>query len=943
MPAARDLFKSVALTTILLLTLSIAASAADWKITPLQEPYSYQNVSPEDTTIQFVNITHRDTGQIITKQYLQNHEGRAEWFYTGSFVDKNGSLNYMGKGAWYTKTSIGKASGSFRFEAQRGDPIDQETNVTRAITASNISLKILTDMSQPYLPGKDDAKIEVNVTNTSSGEFLPNAQLEAVITNATYASVQSFPNDPSNQKYELYSLKIPDGIGKKYALHVKAVNGSNKATVSTFIQTMDYLNTSLADVSAGNKCRFTADSGLPAASCEPGAEMKFEVNVVDAQATNSTLIVRKKKQGGGLQKIDEIDLTKNPETGFYEGNMTVPDIDTGTFESTIYLKFLSENSYSQDVEYYNFSKASFNLSGNMADTLYQGEKYEVNFTALTPYSNRPYNESRIQSTAVDIIYPNGTLYKTVGSQNLSYNNDTGVVNGSFLIPASKTAGTYTLQARATNIYGTTKTYSHKFDLRQSSRIFNATDSIGIDLFDQGVYTKNFTIENRLESSIKVVPNITEGIQGQISVNSGKNITLGPKESKNVSITFEVYRVEDYSVNLMLKDSATTYNTTVDIELNAPDCGLRNNSLCISREAVNITMSGAGTVTKTITVFNMAPGQREVSIAVNGNISDSITVSNSSFKFYNTKEVKLNYTLNRPINLTGKILFNSTHDIRLPTSLKGVFSRPELDISSEDTEINLGIIQGQETSFEARVYNNGTLTARHFQLGYTGDRDIEITGFDKIQSGAYGNVSLNVSTTNYKDLLNVNMPLTAYSKDPQSVDKNLEGDSIGYSLTVKFMPTATKAKNKILSRIQTLRDKAVKSSTLTALGVARNNATVVEDALSKGNEEKAYRVYQATLQRLSSLADQIDENKSSGGNNNNNPGSSNATDADEGQQPGNQSDASPSDQNKDTGKGSISIIPIVLVLLILLVGGFIFYTSYVPEPGDPLYEYLGEEQ
>ncbi|EGQ43192.1 MAG: hypothetical protein J07AB43_11820 [Candidatus Nanosalina sp. J07AB43] len=47
-----------------------------------------------------------------------------------------------------------------------------------------------------------------------------------------------------------------------------------------------------------------------------------------------------------------------------------------------------------------------------------------------------------------------------------------------------------------------------------------------------------------------------------------------------------------------------------------------------------------------------------------------------------------------------------------------------------------------------------------------------------------------------------------------------------------------------------------------------------------------------------------------------------------------------DSSSSGGGGGILIL---IILLIIVLGiGFVVYTSYIPEEGDPLYDVLGEE-
>ena len=952
MSAGRNLVKSAVLFITLIVTASMAASASDWEINPLGNPDTYDTISPYGGTTQYVEITNKETGDPITKEYLESREGRTNWKYysngtyqTGTLMDE-GNLTHLKDGLWYVRQEVGNYSGQFLFEAERGNPYDQEANITKDITVSNVSVDIVTDHSADYFPGRQDARIEVNVTNSTTGNLYSNADVEVRMTHPRSFDDggQSFPDNPDNGLYRLYSMNIPDVVEQQYAMHV-IVNVAGETSVNTeFINTMDYLNTSADKVMATSGC----DSESMPASCEPGAELDIGLNVTAAYADNVTLNVMKDNVEGGLVVEDSIMLSKNQSSGLWEGEVTYPEIDTSNFEDHLALQFVSRNNYSQYTEYYNISKASFELAQDMQSQAYQGSEYDIRFNITTPYTDEPYNASKFSSANLVFQYPNGSTYRTLTKENLSYSDDSGWATGSIVVEQGTPNGTYTLNSDVTNFYGNTKSFAYNFEVLETSRIFDAEDRIEMDIWKQGNYTQNFTLHNELSNSITVDTELEGGIQDIVEVNSGQAISIGPDNSTNVTVNFTIDDVQDYSGNIVLQDTSSEYSETVEVELNGPPCGMRNGTICVDQEEdINITRLAPGTSDRTINLYYTGDQEDvEVEIMKNGAVASYMSISNTSFNLTDSMEITINYTVEQPMNETGNIFINSTRNLEIPTKLVGDFEDPEVDMNIVRNSVDLGVIQALETGLQAQVQNNGSTAINYIEIdgpstGLFGG--INVTNYNPIDPASAGPVTLNISRNNY-GTMDEEVTLTAYRQDPSETEEELTGSSDSIQVVAKFMPETEVAVENITSWAQELNGQATDASLIGDIQSARDNATLLEDELSKGNDQKAFTIYQSTLGNLAFIEMEIESNENTGGGPSN-PDDQDTTDEQDGESPDDPNTGGPSDpgSNPNTEGSGAGILPIIIVVFILLLAGFIFYTSYIPEPGDPLYEYLGEDQ
>ncbi|WEL23522.1 hypothetical protein [Candidatus Nanohalovita haloferacivicina] len=930
MSAGRNLVKSLILVSTLLITTSLAASAPAWEVTPMNAPDSYSTISPAGATTQYVEIRHRDTGDPITKDYLERYEGRAEWFYLENGTLRNsGDLKYLNGAVWYVHKTVGDKDGKFRFEAQRGSPIDEEANSTKQITISNVKITILTDMSQAYFPGREDARIEVNVTNSTSGDFLTTTDLDVEITNTTYFNTQAFPDDSTNQKYRLYSLIIPEAVQQEYSLRVKATANGETATTTQMISTRDYLNTSVSTVEAQTGCN---QQSMPT-KCEEGAELDLGLNVTSAHANNvSMAVMRKSVEGNNLETISSSYINKSEETGLYEGNLTFPDLDTSSYSEEIYIKFTAKNNYSTSTRFYNITKARFALTTDMIDTAYQGSEYQLKFGINKRYTGTPVENEDFASADITVDYPNGSEYKTFSKSDLSYDNETGWATGSMVIPQGTPNGTYTIAGVFSNQYGETVTVSPVFDLKETTQIFNTTDELNVSIVNRKNYSENFTITNQLSNSITINATAMSEISGITTINDGNNIEIAPNNETNVTVNFDVDEVEDYEGEILLEDMNSEFSRTIDVNLNSPDCQITNNSLCADRESINVTLLGPREVTESFEIYNIGPESSvQTEIYTTGQISDYVTTSVMGVDLADSHSIDVNYSLQTPVNVSGEIVVNSSGQrLSIPTRLAGDFAEPEVDLEIMNDSMDIGVIQSSSSQFQLIAKNNGSTNINYIQ-SETGM--FEVSEWSTVSVDAQEPFTTQVTRDSY-GTVEREVTYVAYQNDPENSSETGSTDTV--QITARFMPETQAASENITSWVTRLQGQAFSTGVINQLETARQNATKMEDSLSKGDDIQAYNTYQSTINNLESLETQINNNnQQQDDEEDNQEGDNNNGGSDD---PG--TDTPPTDTEQKSG--GMGILPIILVVLILVVGGFIFYTSYIPEPGDPLYEYLGEE-
>ncbi|PSH00887.1 MAG: hypothetical protein BRC30_01185, partial [Nanohaloarchaea archaeon SW_7_46_7] len=146
-----------------------------------------------------------------------------------------------------------------------------------------------------------------------------------------------------------------------------------------------------------------------------------------------------------------------------------------------------------------------------------------------------------------------------------------------------------------------------------------------------------------------------------------------------------------------------------------------------------------------------------------------------------------------------------------------------------------------------------------------------------------------------------------------------------------------------SRIQDLRP--VRGSNLTrTLSEVSASVEDIEQNWSEGNYMTAKNLYQDGQNRLDWVSNQDTSDSGSDDEEEQDDPPSNEGDTGESDDPDSGGSENPgTGSNQENSDGGLPIIPIVIFLVVLGIAGFVFYESYIPEEGDPLYGILGDQE
>jgi hypothetical protein len=515
-----------------------------------------------------------------------------------------------------------------------------------------------------------------------------------------------------------------------------------------------------------------------------------------------------------------------------------------------------------------------------------------------------------------------------------YQEDTGVFQRTVSIPEDAPEGGYTTVTRLENRYGVTNEGSSGFSVDSRDATFSLSEDIETEFQHLGEFRRNITVQNRKDSELSL-GYVVDGLNDSATVNEGSNFTVEGGEEFEAELEVFISSFESLTGDVMFIDQEAGYNRSVSVDLDFPSCENPSGPLCLSESSFELEADSRDPIIRSFTAeYQGMADSSQGTVTVEGNISRDVDVTDGSVDLNRSSEVEINVTASREGYFEGNI--SVTEDVndstaKIPVSLDSTVSAPEPSINLDTSSIELGEVgPGDTVEREILVENNGTvdisaISADSDQFNVQLD---SLVGPDASDSTTYTLSFSNVETGTGE------VVLTA-SSGSSEVSRTLDvSASVGSDYEQRI--------SRLEDRIDSLQSRASSSSITSRLENQRVALRNVESLYSQGETERADSEYQ----RIESSLDSIESRIESG------TGTDPAEPRNEsterpGTEPGagtgapNSTDGG-SDQQSGGDDGGISIlIPIAVFVLVMLVAGFVFITSYVPEEGDPLYDLLGE--
>lgn len=906
--------KTLVLVSVLFLFLASPA-AADWDITVLDQPYSFENVSKASDTVQVVNLTTADEDEPINESQLTD-TSRVEYKYNGSTRD----MEWLNSGYWYADFELDDPAGEVEFEAEGEtessllSDSSTEVNATRSFSPGNMSVDLMTDFSGQVNPEKQ-FDIQVNVTDDVNDTFEDEADVDFYFTNGSWTSeVYNINNmgdedgDGTDDHYKNFGLEFELGYDSTYILHINATNtsdvgyndsyGAQSIQVETLPEIdgrIEYMN---ASTGCNNESFFT--------ECERATEIQTGFNITQASADNVNLTLQLENQSSSEWE-DESSIELTEEDGLYTGQVTVPDVNTSEYEEKFRLRYNASDSQRSHILDKVITYRDFRIV-DKSDSVTGPGNYKVKLEIRKYFTPDLLTRSRIDDSLIEIRNPSDESLTSFDVEDMDRRPDPGYFSNTIEIPTDEEKGIYELEAEVTNIYNATRTETFNFNVTDIEQTFELND--GEDDFEKtvdktGEHEFNITVENQVDGDIEISTNTTGEISDFTTLNDGDNISLDPEESRNVTVSFDIDSVDEYSGEIKFMDEPANYNSTLDVSLTHPFCGHREDTICLEQEDLNVSTDETDDIVETMTVRNFGEKDQEytISLELSGNVSDYAELNESSVDLdteNDSKQVDLTYSPTSPGFYSGTLTLSNDEDsLEVPVSLDSDVEASSTGISVTET-VELGeLSEGSSTSAEVELENTGDLEITDIEFSST-DYTVSSDSVDPISPEQTETV-----TVEFSEVESESGELTVTGE----TDSDEVSDTVSVSASV--IPNYVERANQLEERIIDL-DAQVDSDADAQMEL-NNVQTKVQDiksAYRQGDYDRAERLYREASTTLDSIERELGS-------------------------PGTQ-------QNNDSNnQGGLPILPIGVAVFVLLLVGFVVYTSYIPEKGDPLYSVLGE--
>ena len=444
-------------------------------------------------------------------------------------------------------------------------------------------------------------------------------------------------------------------------------------------------------------------------------------------------------------------------------------------------------------------------------------------------------------------------------------------------------------------------------------------SIDLDVQKKGNYTRQIMVDNLLDDQNTVNVNLSDSLVN-ITENFDETVNIPAQGNSTANFSFRIEELQDRNGEITFTEDETGISQSVEVSIDTPECQVKSPDLCVTNtDRLEAETGQRENISMNLDVLNTGyrESRRQVDISVSGNISSHVSVQNSS-EFTDSAQLPLDMIAMAPGNYSGTLSLETSGGVlEIPLELSANFEELEAVIELMPQEVDLGTVpNGNDKSIEnIRVENTGTVNLQNVSFtssSYT----LEQSSDEELQEGDSRNYTLTFKSV---ESVEGQVEVTAHSED-QTVSRTLQVSGS----TVK---PVSSMKSDISSEISSLRTRASSSSAMTQLTEVETQISSIQTSWDKGNYQEAKNKYQSAMSDLSAVEAQIQSN--SQGSSQTGTGSDSGT----GQEQSSQ---------EDSGGGGGIII--VLFLLILILGaGFVLYTSYYPEEGDPLYDVLGDRE
>ena len=937
------------------------AAASNWNITSLNNPYNNFDVSNDSQTIQLVNLETDQYDTPISEDMLTDS---SEFnFRYNSSEGPIEDMQHLEGGIWYTVLNTDKtkhvsnnaeilynASGVTEDDSisDSGTPAEER----QTIKIGDYSVEVLDGVSDYYESGAEE-ELAINITNITDDSHVNKSNVKAYFTNGTWQSDgYTLEYNRTEKRYYNESVELPESPNETYVLRVLAYNRSvtdGYGSYSAFTNTLPEIEGEISEFSSTNGCMELTS----VQNCEPGATISTEFNVTQANAesVNMTGYLIRKSDNHRNEYFNK-SLEKTGST--FSGDFNIPDINTSKHRREVIIQFNATNGSRQFIHERSVNYNSLSLTNTGNYRVQKGKTYNIEFFASTPYTIDRYNKSRFSNIEVEVNDSNDQQFVNRNINELTFNQTEEIFTDELNIPEDASDGTWDFQATATDKYSHEESTSWDISIETS----DSTDSpqpqpdvpfnISNTTFEKqmiGEQEFELAVQNNLVENITLETNRSENLEDIMNISEDGEFNVTADSTEQIPVTVNTTEFNNVTGTVNFTDPESGHKDVVEINITAPNCRVENNTLCsTTRKTVNISKESEDKVQHDIEILNKGLMETNLTSSVTGNVSDHIEI-NENFTLNKAVTATFNYTAQEEGNYTGQLMFTADDESKITFNLSA-----ETNISTEERE-QIGF-ETDKSEIRLGIFPEGHDKYRELLISNIGDYKLENISFsssDYITEA--NNTDFNLETEQTET---VNITFS----DVQASEGNLtiEGNTTEGLVNTTLPVNATLIEN-YKERTDELRERkeelepvyqANLTSTLTEVS---SSITKVSSQWDSGDYIEARETFKDAQARLEYVANNKEDEPTGGDTGGDTRGDTGGetggtdepTGGDTGGETGNP-DNPPSDTGTQEEDGGLptGLIAGIVILLILIVGGFVFYESYIPEEGDPLYGVLGDQ-
>ncbi|PSG99044.1 MAG: hypothetical protein BRC29_02850 [Nanohaloarchaea archaeon SW_7_43_1] len=888
MSAKNSIFSSLMLTALIA---SLIGTASAYTITPLDEPYSTEYVGDLTDSSRMINLT--DSGEPANPDDISGFNFTHKYDASGG---NKVSMQHLSEGYWYADITPDSLKGNtINYTLQETSGTGDEFYNTETLKFGNYSVELLSNTGTNLPPG-GTVNVRVDVTDEWNNEPEKGATVNAYFTNGTKIhEIQELGNQDGSEYYNS-KVNVPDVYDTSYLLHVNVTNkdDSIKNSDASFthpVETSPVMSGEIEELESSGTCNNSSFF----TECEREAEISTAYNVTGdtPKSVNLSLNVWN-RSNSSWQNFTVKEMGQN--NNLYRSDLTLPDLNTTAFSEEVQLVYNATGPEKNAVTERNITVRTYDISFGASSTAQQGGEYNLEIAFGKYFSSKPLDPSRIDA---NITVKNSTEnLSEFNLEDMDYRD--GVFQRDVDIGSDWEEGTYILEVEAEDIYESMKTDSDNFFVEDVNRTFNISGEIDDTVITGKNYSYNFTVENLQNSELELDAEYSDELEGFTWVNGSDNLSVPADSEINVTALFNMTEVVERSGEITLTDNS--YNDSVGVDLNIPECDYRNGSICVETLGdLNASTNETGEIEKDYKVHYLAPknDSTQLNQTSSGNISSMISFNPTTVEMNssnNQQFVDLNYTVSGSGYFVGTV---QVEDAGIPVELDSDAESQEVQFSVTST-LDLGTITSDESVTEQiEIENTGSALIN--STSFESDQMTVNADSVQIDPGESRDVELSISEVSSTGSVRV----TAESSDDQAVEVvEITGDAV-----TDYSEQASTLRN----RINRLQSQVSDGENQNILNTASVNVSEIETLYQEGSYEEAGRVYEATEAEVNQVESRVNS--------------------------GNQGPALGESSRPSSDESSM--LPIIaVVIFVLLIIGFIAYTSIVPEEGDPLYKVLG---